>query len=204
MHYRGSLKLEIIRKVGHIAAGIAVVLLVQSQIMPVAVLGLLILVLAALILYNAREEKELLTKVLSINRADARIPGIEILFFFIGCWLSLVLFPRDIAFAAILILAFGDAIAHLVSRRFGSTQTFMTKTTYLEGTIAGVIAGSLAAWLYVPLIPAIIASIAAMLVEAGELRIGDHHVDDNLLIPLIAGAALWVMALAFPFTIYPF
>jgi phytol kinase len=204
MRYRGTFKLELVRKLGHVLTGIFLVLLVQSGLLPVPVLGLLILLFAALILYNVKEEKELLTKILSINRIDAKIPGLEILSFFIGCWLVLVLFSREIAFAAILILAFGDSVAHLVSRRFGATQTFMTKTTYLEGTIAGIVAGTLAAWSYVPLLPALLASVAAMIVEAGELRIGDHHIDDNFLIPLIAAATLWVISLAFPFTIYPF
>lgn len=204
MRYKGSFQKELIRKAGHIFSGIAIVLFIQGQLLTVPVFGLLILLLAALILYNVQYEKEALTRILAINRADARIPGIEILSFFVGAWLVLVLFEREIAFAAILILAFGDSIAHLVSRRFGSTQTFITKTTYVEGTIAGTLAGALAAWLYVPIIPALIASACAMIIEAGELRIGDHHIDDNLLIPLISGTVLWLISVVFPFALLPF
>lgn len=204
MHYRGSFRIELLRKAVHAAAGIGIVLLVQAGFLPVPVLGLLTLLLGALVLYNWRAEKELLRKILAINRADARLPGLDVLFFFIGCWIVLAVFPQEIAFAAILILAFGDSVAHLVSRRFGGTETFLTKTTYLEGTIAGIVAASLAAWLYVPLIPAITASIVALFIEAGELRIGDHYVDDNLLIPLSAGATLWAINLLFPFGMFPF
>jgi dolichol kinase len=46
-------------------------------------------------------------------------------------------------------------------------------------------------------LPALLASAAAMLVEAGEFRIGAHYVDDNVTIPLVAAVVLWVISLAF-------
>ena len=197
--YRGDLKLELVRKAVHILSGVIIVLGVQGGIISPLLLGIIILFLGAAIFYNLQAERELLTKILSINRADARIPGLDVLFYFIGCWLVLVTFDRTIAFASILILAFGDSIAHLFSVRFGATQTFLTRTTYLEGTIAGIIAATLAAWLYVPLLAALVASAFAMIVEAGELHISNHHVDDNLTIPIVAAVTLWIISLAFPF-----
>lgn len=201
MQYRGTFRLELVRKLVHVAAGLLIVLLVQAGFLSVPVLGMLMLLLGVLVLYNWRYEKELLSRVLAINRADARVPGLDVLAFFLGCWLVLVLFRQEIALAAILILAVGDSVAHLVSRRYGGTSTFLTKTTYIEGTVAGIMAASLAAWLSgtVPLIPAIVASVVAMFVEAGELRIGNHHIDDNLLIPVVAAITLWILDMAFPF-----
>jgi dolichol kinase len=199
MRQQYDFRLELIRKLFHILGGIFIVLLFQARILTVPLAGLIILLIAAVVLYNFRAERELLTKILSLNRADMRIPGLDVLAYLVGCWLVLAIFPSRIAFAAILILAFGDAVAHLVSRSFGATQTFMTKSTYLEGTIAAIIAATLAAWVYVPFLAALIASAVAMIVEAGELRIGDHYIDDNLVIPLVAGVTLWVITLAFPF-----
>ena len=202
VQYRGSVKLELLRKLVHVLTGIFIVLLFQAHILDISIFGLLILLFGIIVLYNYRAERELLTKILSVNRADKEVPGLDILFYLVGAWLALlflgVLFGEyHLAYASILVLAFGDSVAHLISRSFGATHTVLTKTTYLEGTVAGIIAASLAAWLYVPWWAALIASVIAMLVEAGELRIGDHHVDDNLIIPLVAGIVLWVMALAF-------
>jgi dolichol kinase len=199
MRQQYNFRLELIRKLVHVLGGIFIVLLFQAGILTVPLAGLIILLMAAVVLYNFRAERELLTKLLSLNRADMRVPGLDILAYFLGCWLVLAIFPRNIAFAAILVLAFGDAVAHLVSKSFGATQTFVTRTTYLEGTIAAIVAATLAAWVYVPFIPALLASAVAMIVEAGELRIRDHYVDDNLVIPLVAGATLWVILLVFPF-----
>jgi dolichol kinase len=75
----------------------------------------------------------------------------------------------------------------------------LTKTTYLEGTVAGAAVGTLAAWLYVPFVPALITSSVAMVVEAGELRVGSHYVDDNLVVPIVSALTLWVVRFAIPF-----
>jgi dolichol kinase len=196
--YRGTFSLELVRKIVHILVGVLIVLGFNSHLLDLPLLFLILMLFAATVLYNLKAEIELLTNILSINRADATVPGLDILFYFIGCFIVLWLFPLQIASAAILILAFGDAIAHLISRSFGGTQTVLTKTTYLEGTIAGIVAGTLAAWLYVPLLPAFLASAASMLVEAGELNIENHHIDDNLVVPIVAALLLALLALIFP------
>lgn len=198
LRYRGSFKLEIVRKSVHVLVGILITLLFGARILDLPLFFLLIMLFTAVMLYNAKAERELLTKILSINRADAAIPGVDILFYLLGCFIVLWIFPENIASAAIMILAFGDAVAHLISRSFGATQTALTKTTYLEGTILGGAAGAIAAWLYVPLLPAVLASAAAMMVEAGELRIANHHIDDNIIIPIVAAVTLWILHIIFP------
>ncbi len=196
MRQKSETQLEFIRKTVHILVGVIIVLGFNARILDLQIFGITILLLAAAILYNLKAERELLTNILSINRADAKIPGLEIFFYFIGCFIVLLLFPINIASASIMILAFGDAIAHLVSKNFNGS--LVSKKTYTEGTIFGAIAGTLAAWVYVPLIAAIIAATCAMIIEAGDLRIADHRVDDNLLIPLVSGTILWLLQYAIP------
>lgn len=194
-----SFRLELLRKLFHVTWGILIVLLVQAGILNASLLGLITILIAAAVLYNFQAERELLTKILSLNRADMRIPGIDILAYHIGCWVVIAFFPWHIAAASILILAFGDAVAHLISRSFGATHTFVTRTTYLEGTISAILVSTLAAMLYVPWWAALLASALAMVVEAGELRIGEHYIDDNVVIPIVAAVTLWVVYLAIPF-----
>ena len=194
---KSDFSMELLRKAIHVIAGIFVVLAVETRFLTTGTLGALIVVLGAIVLFNYRYEKELLTRVLSLNRADKKVPGLDVLAFFLGCWIVLAIFPHEIAFASILILTFGDPVAHLISTGFGGKEAAVTRTSYFEGTVAGTIVGALAGWIYVGFFPALIASAAAMFVESGELRIASHHIDDNFTIPIVAGLVLWVIALAF-------
>ncbi len=195
-----SFSLELVRKAIHIIVGILIVLTAQNGILTPSLLGVLTFALAVMVFYNYQYEKELITRLLSVNRADARIPGLDILSFFFGSWLVLILFSGtnpNIAYASIMVLAFADPVAHLISTGFGGKRGAVTKSSYLEGTIAGTIVGALAAWVYVGIIPALLASAVAMFVEAGELRIANHYIDDNFTIPVVAGIVLWVIYVIF-------
>lgn len=189
----GSTKLELIRKAGHVLIGVGIAWGVASGVLDAWVLAFLTVVLGAIVLYNAFFEQELLARVLAINRADAEIPGLDLLAYFIGCLLAVALFPREIALGAILILAIGDPLAHMFSTSFGGRRAAVTAMSYRYGFLAGSLGGALAAWIHVPFFPALLAALAAMFVEAGELRIADHHIDDNLTIPLVAGLVLWIL-----------
>jgi len=194
---RGDARLELLRKTVHALVGLTIVLLFQGGILDTNLFGLLTIVFGGLVLYNYRYERELLLKIISINRPDATVPGLDLLAYFVGAWLVLFLFPPEVAFAAIMILAIGDPLAHLVSRSFSGTKTMVSRDSYWYGIIAGTLAGTFAAWVFVPsLLFAFLASAIAMFVEAGEFRIADHHIDDNLTIPLVSGVVLWVLLYA--------
>ena len=189
----GNTRLEIVRKTVHVLVGALIVLGLASGILDVWLLALITAVVGGAVLYNAIWERELLSRALSVNRADAAAPGLDLLAYFFGCLAVVALFPSTIAFGAILILAIGDPLAHLFGTSFGGRAAAVTPTSYRLGFVAGTIGGALAAWVHVPLLPALLASASAMFVEAGELRIADHHIDDNLTIPLVAGLVLWVL-----------
>ncbi|MDD9953112.1 MAG: hypothetical protein OXR66_02145 [Candidatus Woesearchaeota archaeon] len=193
-----NVQLELVRKLLHALGGVLVILLVKAGVLTLGILGLLIVVFAAIILVNCKYERELLTKILTINRADKNIPGMDVLSFALGCWIVLACLEQPLAFAAIMILSFGDPLAHLIGGGLGGRAT-TSRNRYLLGGAGGALAGTLGALMYVPFIPALLASVAAMTVEAGELRIANHHIDDNLTIPLVAGVVLWVINYAFPF-----
>ncbi|MBI2124415.1 hypothetical protein HYT92_01350, partial [Candidatus Pacearchaeota archaeon] len=89
--------------------------------------------------------------------------------------------------------SFGDGISHLVGEGIGKNKIAFNKSKNIEGLIFGVIAGTLAALFFVSFPEALIASLAAMLVEAVEIKVRDSHVDDNLFVPLVAGTAVLLM-----------
>ena len=104
----------------------------------------------------------------------------------------LVLFEKDIAMAAIIILALGDSFSRLIGP-FGKIKHPFNDKKFLEGVIAGMVAAALGAMLLVKPLEAIAASFFAMLLEGVNLRLFKFKIDDNITIPLIAGFVIWLI-----------
>lgn len=118
-------------------------------------------------------------------------PGRGILFFTIGAFLVLALFPERIAYAGILILSAGDAVTNIIGRHFGRIRTRLNPNKYMEGTLVGVMVSIPIAYYFVPnLFAAVAASCIAMFLEMPNVKIFDFEIDDNLLVPLGASLTL--------------
>ena len=124
-----------------------------------------------------------------------KFPGKGIIFYLTGVYVALLLFSKDIAMASIMVLALGDSVSHLYGLHYGKIKHPLSKTKFLEGTIAGFVAGFIGAFVFLPWHEALFASLAAMIIEAIEINIGTQQVDDNLIVPFVAGAAVWVVRL---------
>jgi len=124
-----------------------------------------------------------------------KFPGKGTIYFFAGTTLALFLFTKDVAAAAVIILALGDSFAPLVGQ-FGRIKHPLDKYKSIEGVIAGIVAASAGASLFVSLPEAIIASTAAMIAEGMRIVAWNEKLDDNLVIPLVAGAVITLMRVA--------
>jgi dolichol kinase len=122
-----------------------------------------------------------------------KFPGKGALFFLGGATLVILLFPKDIALASILILAFGDSVSHLVGR-YGSIKHPFNSKKYVEGSVAGAVVAFIAAFVILnnP-IEAGLAAVLAMFVEGLNIELWEKKVDDNLLVPLVSGVVIWVL-----------
>jgi len=111
--------------------------------------------------------------------------------FLLSCLLTIALFPRGIAIAAMLMLVFGDPVAEIVGVTRGRVP-LAGKT--LEGTLAGLAACLLvtAPLAFTSFGPSslvlVVGALAASLAELLPLP-----VDDNFVIPLGAGAAMTIL-----------
>jgi dolichol kinase len=108
--------------------------------------------------------------------------------YILGIGLSLYVFSKPVATAAICFLAFGDVAATTIGERFGKTKI---GNKSLEGTVAFVIAALLAGGvLFIigsgtnPLVM-VLGSLVAAGVELLTLPI-----NDNLLIPIVSGGVM--------------
>lgn len=116
-------------------------------------------------------------------------PGKGAITYFIGILLALKIFPFDVALASILILAIGDSVSSLVGP-FGSVRTKLSDKKLFEGTFAGGLMGGLAALLFVAPFEAFLASFVAMFFEAMEIRLNQKILNDNVIVPLVAGTVI--------------
>lgn len=104
-----------------------------------------------------------------------KFPGKGALFFVAGCLLVLKIFPqKTIAFASIAILTFADPVASISGIIFGKRSHRKPFNTLkkIEGTLVGIAMGFFVASFFVPYFEAIVAAIAAMLIEALTLKFG--------------------------------
>ncbi len=120
-------------------------------------------------------------------------PGKSAICFLFACALSALLFPRDIAVASILILAFGDALSNLIGHHFGKTLTPLHPIKKIEGPLAASLISAIAASFFVPFWPALAASVGAMIMEIPEWKIFGIHIDDNIIIPMTSGLILLLL-----------
>ncbi|MFH1682375.1 MAG: hypothetical protein ABIA37_01125, partial [Candidatus Woesearchaeota archaeon] len=185
------------RQLFHLCLGISLTLLYYFNLIDALMLFVVVVLGGFLCLLCKQIRIPILDWFLrNFEREDQRkiFPGRGTLFFFIGVLLAVKLFEKDIALAAIMILALGDSVSHVVGRYFGRIKLF-SQTKMLEGTLAGVVAGFAGAVLFVPIIPAFLGSLAAMVLEAVQIELNGRAVDDNLFIPLIAGTVIYLVLL---------
>ena len=191
-------KFEWNRQLFHIFLGIAIVMVLMFEFINKEMI--LALIIAGLILSYLSKKTRIpiiynLLQLFERKENIERFPGKGIIFYFIGIYIALLLFPKDIAMASIIVLALGDSISHLYGLHYGKIKHPLSSTKFLEGTVAGFVAGFIGAFVFLPWHEAFFASLVAMIVEAIEIKIGTQQVDDNLIVPFVAGAAVWMIRL---------
>ncbi|MFQ5532501.1 MAG: diacylglycerol/polyprenol kinase family protein [Candidatus Methylomirabilales bacterium] len=104
-------------------------------------------------------------------------------YYLLACWLTILLFERTVAAAALLILACGDTAASIVGQAIGGYRLRQGKT--LSGTLAFLIAAFVVS---LPFFPPTIALGAAFVGAVTEFL--PIPLDDNMTVPLAAGISL--------------
>jgi HAD superfamily phosphoserine phosphatase-like hydrolase len=113
------------------------------------------------------------------------------LYFAFGIVATLLLFPTHAGSAAIAMFCFGDSAASLFGGLISTSLPFNKGKTW-EGSLAGFIFAFLAGSFFVSPWLALAGAAIAMIIEVLPLP-----VNDNVLIPIITGAALTLLTLLF-------
>ncbi|MGM5488000.1 MAG: diacylglycerol/polyprenol kinase family protein [Nanobdellota archaeon] len=185
-------KKEIRRQGAHILLGLVIVLLLDKGLINgYVLLGVTVLVIFLSYLASRKVKLPLMPYIKRIQRESER-KGLQfkgLIFYSMGCTISVFLFPEQIALASIMILALGDSTSRLVGP-FGNLKYPFNNSRFLESIIAGALVATIGAWIYVDIIPGFIAASTAMIIEGIDMRVNTHKIDDNLTIPLVAGLIL--------------
>jgi len=106
--------------------------------------------------------------------------------------ICILLYPKAVAIAALLFLSISDALASLVGMSVRSPR-WLGKSLAGSGAylLSALALGLICLWPH--LLAAAAGAIVSTIVEALPLRIFGARVDDNLSVPLAAGAVMWLL-----------
>ena len=123
-----------------------------------------------------------------------------------GIVLSLALFPREIVYASIAVVGFGDSVATIAGVTLGRHKLPYSEQKTVEGTLAGIIAAFIAATVFVTPVQAFVGSAGGMLLESivGMQTIKELNsqtalrffLNDNLLIPIFSGLLMVIVEIS--------
>lgn len=178
------------RQLFHAIFGVGIVILLIYKILTPFILFLALLVGIALSLICMKYRVPVIRWFLEQFEREGTHPGKGAICFLIGVLLAVKLFPEDVAYASIMILALGDSTAHFFGEKFGKIKHPLSKEKLLEGSLLGTLLGFLGAVIFVPPLQAVIAATIAMIAEAMEIEFNNQLIDDNISIPLVAGVTI--------------
>ncbi len=190
-HIRNTFEFR--RQIVHTITGIGIIVLIRLEMVNTPVfIG--ILAAGGLVSFLSRKYRlpfiGVLLDYFERDKKRHSFPGQGSFFLVLGSFLAYLLFDRETACASIAIMAVGDSITNIVGTFFGRYKNPFNQKKHLEGTFMAIIVSTLAAWYFVPLIPAFLASFSSMILESLDLKIGNLELDDNLFIPIIAGITI--------------
>ncbi len=189
-------KLELRRQIAHLVIGAVIVFLIELKLMTPNLLTIILFIglgLSAAYRYHPIPVIHEILQLFERPKDIVTFPGRGPIFLILGALLALLIFPIGIAKAAIIILAVGDSVSHIVGRYFGKTRVPFSKNKMLEGTVVSIVFSTLSALLFVDFGMAFLASLITVSVESVYPEKIAAYLDDNLLVPLLAGAIMLIL-----------
>ncbi len=181
------------RQIIHMLMGFVIVGLIYVEIFTPSILFLIVMLGFLLSFICKHTRIPIVSNFLDwFERDSATFPGKGMIFFFIGTLLVVKLFPKNIALASVMVLAMGDSWSHIIGARIGKMKNIFNGNSkkLFEGTVAGTLMGTFGALLFVPFPEAFLGAAGAMIAEVAEIHLNKNELDDNIVVPLVAGAVM--------------
>jgi len=183
--------INIRRKVIHLFYGLMLVFLLDYQVISRFHFFIWLLISLAIVLVSPMLPAKLRGLINFFEREkQKKYLALEPFLFTLSSFIVWLVFPKYIAIAAILNLSIGDSVNAL-------TGSFLThkKKKRISAAAAAFFATLLISGQYVSLVFAFTGSLATAVFEYSEPRIKGKKIDDNLLIPLVSGGAMYLLKL---------
>lgn len=202
-----ALKGEVERQLIHLSTGIILIILIWTtgdKALNILLFVLAFYVVMSVVILTNKLPDSLSTFLCKWGRPSKQtIPFKGTILLLCGITLSLVLFPQEIVYASIAIVAFGDSIATAVGVLIGRNKLPYSDKKTVEGTVSGIIASFLASSFFVTPAQALIGSTGGMLLESviGLQTIREFNTqtifrfffNDNFLIPVFSGLLMFIV-----------
>ena len=191
-------ELEFRRQSFHFACGFLCVFLHWAGVLRLRFIAVILILGLLVSIFSQYKKIPFLSQALALfdRPRDQNFPGRGAFYFCAGVFLTFALWQKEhinIAYSAILILAVGDSLNHLFASKVTRFSLPWNRRKNVVGIVTGIVMGTLAAQFFVPLFPAFIASSLAIAAETIPWRVGRFYLDDNILVPLVAGGTLWLL-----------
>lgn len=207
---KAALKGEVERQLIHLFTGITLIFLIWAA--GNMALNLLLFLLASYVTISIATMLDKLPLQLSTflcrwgRPSKQTMPFEGTILLLCGATFSLILFPEEIVYASIAVVAFGDSIATAAGVLVGRHKLPYSGDKTIEGTVSGTIAAFLAASLFVTPVQAFVGAAGGMLLESviglqtirefNSKMIFKFFFNDNFLIPLFAGLLMIIVGLS--------
>ena len=184
--------LELGRQLIHIVTGIIIVILLFFEVINKWVILGLVILGVILFLIRLKTPLDSIDKIVKpFERKNEKHHYEGPLTFLMGIMAVLFIFDKNIALASILIMTLGDGASTVFGTLLGRRKIPWSNKTF-TGSFFGIIFAFAGAVFFVNWLYALIASVAALIVECFDRGLMD--INDNILMPVVAGAVLAIMA----------
>jgi len=186
---------EIYRKIFHIIAGLIIASLLYFDL--VQAWEVLLLLGAGIIIsvLSAYTDLPIIKHFLNAFERDhlrKKFHGKGVVYMLLGILVLMLTFEKSLVLAAMMIWTFGDSVSAIVGMNLGKIKHPFNDLRLLEGTIAGIIAATIAASAFVDWKYALAGSIVTLGIESLEWKIYTDTFDDNFFVPVIGAAVIYL------------
>lgn len=187
---------EFNRQLAHLAFGLLYAVGYALDYVTVLVSGLMLLLALLFAIFLKKRRSFLDRIVLILEREDHfwNVPLRGLIFFLLGCTLTIAYFDFLPALTGIVVLSVTDSIGTLYGKYMGVVKIKWNPNKHMEGPVLGGAVSTLMCLAFLPFTPAFFASYAGALLDTFSLKILGVEIDDNLIIPLVAAGIVKLMS----------
>lgn len=191
---------EVRRKVFHIIGGMILAATIYYDMLKAWTVLLIIgagIILSVLYTLYEMPLTHFFMKRFEREHLRKKFPGKGVIYLFLGVLVMMLLFEKDIVMAGLMVWTFGDSMSALVGKHYGKIKHPLNNNRLLEGTLAGIVAGSIAAGFFVYWPYALIGTTISMSIESLEWKLYRETFDDNFFVPIVGSFVIYLLMLVF-------